>query len=135
MATSREEKEKKLAVLLEKCMPLAVAFSGGVDSTYLLHEAAKAGKEKVTALIMKTPSVPERELDEAVAFCKSREFLFSFFRRILFRLKDSGKTDGTAVISVSIFFFPRSLRRQRKKGFLLWQTARMRTTGRNSVPG
>ena len=76
MATSRVEKEKKLAVLLEKCMPLAVAFSGGVDSTYLLHEAVKAGKEKVTALIMKTPSVPERELDEAVAFCKSRGISF-----------------------------------------------------------
>ena len=71
MATSREEKEKKLAVLLEKCMPLAIAFSGGVDSTYLLHEAVKTGKEKVTALIMQTPSVPERELDEAVTFCKS----------------------------------------------------------------
>lgn len=76
MTTSREEKEKKLAVLLEKCMPLAVAFSGGVDSTYLLHEAVKAGKEKVTALIMKTPSVPERELDEAVTFCKSRGISF-----------------------------------------------------------
>ena len=76
MATSREEKEKKLAVLLEKCMPLAIAFSGGVDSTYLLHEAVKAGKDKVTALIMKTPSVPERELDEAVAFCKSRGISF-----------------------------------------------------------
>ncbi len=76
MATSREEKEKKLSVLLEKCMPLAVAFSGGVDSTYLLHEAVKAGKEKVTALIMKTPSVPERELDEAVTFCKSRGISF-----------------------------------------------------------
>ena len=76
MATSRVEKEKKLAALLEKCMPLAVAFSGGVDSTYLLHEAVKAGKEKVTALIMKTPSVPERELDEAVAFCKSRGISF-----------------------------------------------------------
>ena len=76
MATSREEKEKTLAVLLEKCMPLAVAFSGGVDSTYLLHEAVKAGKEKVTALIMKTPSVPERELNEAVAFCKSRDISF-----------------------------------------------------------
>ena len=76
MVTSREEKEKKLAALLEKCMPLAVAFSGGVDSAFLLHEAALAGKEKVTALIMKTPSVPERELDEAVAFCKSRGISF-----------------------------------------------------------
>lgn len=76
MATSREEKEKKLAILLEKCMPLAIAFSGGVDSTYLLHEAVKAGKEKVTALIMKTPSVPEKELDEAMTFCKSRGISF-----------------------------------------------------------
>ena len=42
----------------------------------MLHEAVKAGKEKVTALIMKTPSVPERELDEAVTFCKSRGISF-----------------------------------------------------------
>ncbi len=76
MTQSTERKGKKLTALLETCMPLAVAFSGGVDSTYLLHEAFKTGKDKVTAVILKTPSVPGRELDEAVTFCKSRGIPF-----------------------------------------------------------
>lgn len=76
MTQSTERKGKKLTALLETCMPLAVAFSGGVDSTYLLHEAFKTGKDKVTAVILKTPSVPGRELDEAVTFCKSRGISF-----------------------------------------------------------
>ena len=76
MTQSTERKGKKLTALLETCMPLAVAFSGGVDSTYLLHEAFKTGKDKVTAVILKTPSAPGRELDEAVTFCKSRGIPF-----------------------------------------------------------
>ena len=49
MATSREEKEKKLAVLLEKCMPLAVAFSGGVDSTSYIAFRFTVGKNLAKA--------------------------------------------------------------------------------------
>jgi uncharacterized protein len=48
----------------------AVAFSGGVDSTFVLASAKKALGEKVLALTVKTPYIPDWELDEAIAYCK-----------------------------------------------------------------
>lgn len=51
----------------------AVAFSGGVDSALLLHEALKVlGLDNVLAVTMQLASVPERELAEAKDFCKER---------------------------------------------------------------
>lgn len=44
---------------------IAVAFSGGVDSSYLLYAAKKAGCT-VRAYFMKTPFQPEFELEDAV---------------------------------------------------------------------
>ena len=49
---------------------VAVAFSGGVDSTFLLAAAQKIWGEDVLALTVKTPYIPDWEVAEAVAFCK-----------------------------------------------------------------
>jgi uncharacterized protein len=52
---------------------VAVAFSGGVDSTFLLHAAEEAlGKDGVIAVTARSASYPERELREAVDFCAKR---------------------------------------------------------------
>jgi uncharacterized protein len=48
---------------------LAVAFSGGVDSTLLLYLAQRALGPKVIAITARSHSFPERELDQAKAFC------------------------------------------------------------------
>ena len=45
----------------------AVAYSGGVDSSYLLYEAKRAGA-KVTAYFIKSEFQPEFELEDAVRF-------------------------------------------------------------------
>lgn len=50
----------------------AVAFSGGVDSTFLLHAAREALGDQVVAVTAKSCSFPERELNEARAFCAAR---------------------------------------------------------------
>jgi uncharacterized protein len=47
----------------------AVAFSGGVDSTFLLRTAKKCLGDKVIAVTARSCSFPQRELDEAKAFC------------------------------------------------------------------
>ena len=44
----------------------AIAFSGGVDSAYLLYAAKQAGAD-VTAYYVKTPFQPQFEYDDAVA--------------------------------------------------------------------
>ena len=51
---------------------LAVGFSGGVDSSLLLAVAHEVLGERLIAVTGADASVPERELNEAVAFCKER---------------------------------------------------------------
>ncbi len=46
---------------------VAVAFSGGVDSTFLLKVAAEVLGDKVLAVTLKSPSFPKREIDAAVS--------------------------------------------------------------------
>lgn len=47
---------------------LAVAFSGGVDSSLLLYLAKHALKDKVMAFTVSTPYIPKWEVDEAENF-------------------------------------------------------------------
>ena len=52
---------------------VAVAFSGGVDSTFLLYAAKEALGDQVIAVTAQSCSFPKRELNEAKAFCGERQ--------------------------------------------------------------
>ena len=49
---------------------VAVAFSGGVDSTFLLKTAHDVLGENCIAVTARSCSFPARELKEAAAFCE-----------------------------------------------------------------
>lgn len=49
---------------------VAVAFSSGVDSTFLLYAAREALGEKAVAITASSNSFPKRELEEAKEYCK-----------------------------------------------------------------
>jgi uncharacterized protein len=66
-----EEKKQKLAAYLGELESVAVAFSGGVDSTFLLKMAHDVLGDKALAVTARSHSFPERELNEAIAFCKN----------------------------------------------------------------
>ena len=69
------EQQKKLAQLKEYIRglgSLAVGFSAGVDSTFLLVVAHEVLGERVIAVTGTDASVPEREIKEAKAFCEER---------------------------------------------------------------
>jgi uncharacterized protein len=51
---------------------IIVAFSGGVDSTFLLKTAQDVLVDKVVAITAKSYSFPQRELNEAITFCKKQ---------------------------------------------------------------
>jgi uncharacterized protein len=63
-----ENKSVKLNTILKELGSFAVAFSGGVDSSFLLHRAHKAVKSGVIAITIRTPYIPAREIEEAIEF-------------------------------------------------------------------
>jgi len=52
---------------------VAVAFSSGVDSTFLLYAAKEALGDRVIAVTAQSCSFPKRELNEAKDFCEQQQ--------------------------------------------------------------
>lgn len=63
------EKYERLKDALSGCGRLAVAFSSGVDSAFLLYAAHEALGDNAAAFIAEAPVFPERERREAEEFC------------------------------------------------------------------
>ena len=66
------KKYKALQIIIEQYGSVAVAFSGGVDSTFLLNTAHEVLGEKVIAVTAVSPLFPVREHDEAKSFCQKK---------------------------------------------------------------
>ncbi len=68
MTEKAEEKLKELKKELSRYDRLIIAYSGGLDSALLLKVAHMVLGENVLAVISDSPSIPRRELQEAVSF-------------------------------------------------------------------
>jgi uncharacterized protein len=66
-----QQKYDKLKEILGRVGRLLIAYSGGVDSTFLLKVAVDTlGKDKVAAAIAQGPSLPQSQYDRAVKMVK-----------------------------------------------------------------
>lgn len=66
------EKKQKLENYLKSLGGVAVAFSSGVDSTFLLKVAHDVLGKNAIAITARSCSFPTRELNEAKAFCEAQ---------------------------------------------------------------
>jgi uncharacterized protein len=65
-----QDKLKQLRCHIEKLGSLAVAYSGGVDSTFLLKVAHDVLSDRAIAITAQSSTYPEREFKEAVEFTR-----------------------------------------------------------------
>ncbi|MCX6255504.1 MAG: ATP-dependent sacrificial sulfur transferase LarE [Bacteroidia bacterium] len=66
-----DTKSLKLNSILNELNSFVVAFSGGVDSSFLLHRAQTVRKSGIIAVTIRTPYIPSREIEEAIEFTKT----------------------------------------------------------------
>ena len=71
LSADLQKKLTRLEEVLGALGSVAVGFSGGVDSTFLLSAAVRTLGDRVLAVTAVNPLIPERELREARAFCEA----------------------------------------------------------------
>lgn len=70
VTSETREKLEKLKALLSAYDSAAVAFSGGVDSTFLVAVAKEAVQGRVVAITVAAPMTPDREIRESYKIAK-----------------------------------------------------------------
>jgi uncharacterized protein len=70
-AISVDAKRAHLREILRANAPLIIAYSGGVDSAFLLGEARRELGDRVLGVIADSPSLPRQALAEAVALARA----------------------------------------------------------------
>ncbi len=84
-------KKERLISILKNYNSLAVAFSGGTDSTFLLAVTHDVLGEKVTAITAKSPVHPSREIEFAGKFVRNHGI-----KQIIIQSDEMGLNEFTA---------------------------------------
>lgn len=90
-----EEKEQILIKLIQSWDSVVVAFSGGVDSSYLADVAASTLKDGAHIVIADSPSIPRSELDDAKRLANSRGWRLIIVKTNEFDSEAYRRNDGT----------------------------------------
>lgn len=64
------EKRHRLSDIIRSSGRVLIAYSAGVDSTFLLKAAHDILGEHLAAVTVRSPFMPQEELDDSIAFCK-----------------------------------------------------------------
>ena len=88
------EKEAQLKAILEACGSMVIAYSGGVDSTYLADVAHEVLGRQAHMLLADSPSLPREELAEARAIAEDRGWNLAIVQTREFENEAFLKNDG-----------------------------------------
>jgi len=87
------EKENRLKSLISGYGSMAVAYSGGVDSTYLAAVAHEVLGDRAELVIADSPSIPRSELAAAKALARERGWNLAIIKTNEFEREDYLKND------------------------------------------
>ena len=104
IGTTLARKYQALQQQLKQLGSLAVAFSSGVDSTFLLYAARQALGENVLALTAQSVFFPENEGEEASSFCREIELTKEQVDELqkLVREADLGQINGIDIHTADV---------------------------------
>lgn len=71
------DKQKELEEFIKSLKKVAIAFSGGIDSSFLTYVANKVlPKENVIAIIANGMMIPRKDYNDAISFLKENNFMY-----------------------------------------------------------
>lgn len=99
------EKEEALKKLISGYVSVAVAYSGGVDSTYLADVAHEMLGPHAWMFIADTPSMPRAELQDAIDLAKLRKWQYALIKTGEFEMEEFLRNEENRCYACKIELF------------------------------
>lgn len=112
-----QKKQNHLEEYLKQLGSVVLAFSGGVDSTYLMHEARKVLGDRVMAVTMNLASVPEREVSDAMEYCQKEGIRQKVVKMDQFKIEGFAENPANRCYLCKHFLFSSLKKIAEKEGF------------------
>jgi uncharacterized protein len=112
-----QKKQNHLEEYLKQLGSVVLAFSGGVDSTYLMHEARKVLGDRAMAVTMNLASVPEREVADAIEYCQKEGIRQEVVKMDQFKIEGFAENPANRCYLCKHFLFGSLKKIAEKEGF------------------